>query len=148
MWLLVQWLVETYSALHNSDLHKNQTELNPLWLLWLLLGGRQLSRWSFSVAQATCLYTLLKECCQMQPRPPSNVVWVTGSQMCPLCVFEVFTPVLRIVRLWSDHWESMLISGLSSPRDSASSHATWCNSLDKAEVLVYVFLFKATSVEN
>ncbi len=58
-----------------------------------------------NVAQATCAYTLPKDCGLIRPGPPPNVVWVIGCQ----CVLGAFTPVLGAVYLWSDHSGCMLM---------------------------------------
>ncbi len=52
-----------------ASLHTSAYEENVSWV------GR-----CFSVAQHTYMYTLLKECGHMRPRPPPNVVWAIGSQ--------------------------------------------------------------------
>lgn len=63
---------------------------------FLVCGGCQLSRQSFSVAQATCVHTA-KKMWSHADRTTSGCD--IGSQMHPQCVLWLFTPVVRAVHL-------------------------------------------------
>lgn len=50
----------------------------------------------------------------MQPRLPPNVAWVIGSQ-CVINASWGFTPLLRTIRLWSDHLRQVMRGQQSHP---------------------------------
>lgn len=60
-------------------------------------------RQSFTVAQDTWPYTLLKECCHMRPRPLLNVVWVITSKCigtafgCNLCELVIRSACMEML---------------------------------------------------
>ena len=81
-------LMEMFTCSSNySELHENRIVWHPFCHVWLF---------SSCVTEYYSDYTWVGSP-SLRPSMTPNVVWVTGSQMCPQCVLEMFTPLLETV---------------------------------------------------